>query len=144
VTPRSWPVLCYDGSCGLCARSVQFVLRRERPGHDYLRFATLQGPWGARARAEHPDLAGVDSVVWLEADGRVSVRGSAVLAVLRYVGGWWGLVASVGSVVPRVLRDAIYDSIARRRYATFGRDTSCLLPTPEQRARFLDDSASVQ
>src|SRR6476661_1217687 len=59
------PILLYDGSCGLCAQSVQFVLRHEARSQR-LRFATLQGPHGAAALKSNPGLAAVDSVVWLE------------------------------------------------------------------------------
>lgn len=136
------PILLYDGSCGLCARSVQFVLQHE--GRPYgLNFATLQGPHGEAARRSHPELATIDSVVWLEPspDGgapRILVRSQAVLAVLRHLGGVWAFLASIGRVMPRVSRDALYRVVARYRYRVFGRDQSCLLPTPEQRARFLD------
>ena len=136
------PVLLYDGRCGLCARSVQFVLRHERASRR-LRFATLQGPHGARALATYPALRGVDSVVWLEpsVDGaapRVLVRSDAVLAVLRHLGGGWAWLARIGRLMPRVSRNALYGIVARYRYRLFGHDTSCLLPTPEQRRRFLD------
>lgn len=136
------PILLYDGSCGLCARSVQFVLAHEHGSHA-LRFATLQGEHGRRALASRPSLAGVDSVIWLEpsqADrpARVLVRSEAVLAVLRHLGGPWRALASVGRIVPRVSRDALYRIVARYRYRVFGREQACLLPTPEQRARFLD------
>jgi predicted DCC family thiol-disulfide oxidoreductase YuxK len=134
-------VLLYDGSCGLCARSVQFVLRHERASHR-LRFATLQGPHGTRALEAQPSLAGVDSVVWLERSGdgsdRMLVRSDAVLAVLDYLGGGWKWLARLGRLVPRLSRDTIYRVVARYRYRAFGRDQSCLLPTPEQRRRFLD------
>ncbi len=136
------PILLYDGSCGLCARSVQFVLGHEH-GSRGLRFATLQGEHGRRALASEPTLAGVDSVIWLEpaSDGRparVLVRSEAVLAVMRHLGGPWKLLAAVGRVVPRISRDTLYRIVARYRYRVFGREQACLLPTPEQRARFLD------
>ena len=134
-------VLLYDGRCGLCARSVQFVLRHERASQR-LRFATLQGPHGSGALAMQPPLAGIDSVVWIEpsSDGsdRVLVRSDAVLAVLDHLGGGWRWLARVGRLVPRLSRDALYQVAARYRYRVFGRDGSCLLPTPDQRARFLD------
>ena len=135
------PILLYDGSCGLCAQSVQFVLRHEARSHR-LKFATLQGPHGAAALRSNPELVQVDSVVWLEpsADGsapRVLVRSEAVLAVLRHLGGKWALLAGIGRLVPRISRDALYRVVARYRYRVFGRDQSCLLPSPEQRARFL-------
>ena len=126
------PILFYDGSCGFCAGSVQFVLARDR--RRTLRFGPLQGTSGRALTARHPSLLGIDSVVWL--DGEVPLtRGDAVLAVLRYLGGGWGTLAALGRVVPRALRDLLYDLVARRRFQLAAR--ACLLPTPEERARFL-------
>ena len=136
--PDDAPVLLYDGACGFCARSVRFVLARDREG-GALRFATLQGPVGAAAHRARPALAGIDSVVWYEpAAGRVLVRSEAALAVLRYLGGPWRALAAVGALVPRPVRDAAYALVARNRHRLAGSADGCLLPTPAQRARFLD------
>jgi predicted DCC family thiol-disulfide oxidoreductase YuxK len=134
------PVLLYDGDCGFCARSVQFVLSREpATRREALRFAPLQGAFGTRVRAEHPELQGIDSVVWYEpsSHGRsaIRVRSDAGLMTLRHVGGWWAFAASVGGMVPRALRDAVYDLIARHRLDLSA--PACLLPTEAQRRRFL-------
>ena len=135
-------VLLYDGTCGFCAASVQFVLRHERRAT--LRFATLEGPLGEGARRSHPELAGVDSVVWVEpARGRVLVRSDAALAVAAYLGGPWRALAALGRLVPRRLRDAVYDLIARNRYRIAGRVEACPVPTPEQRGRFIDGPGPV-
>ena len=134
-------VLLYDGTCGFCAASVQFVLRHERRRRT-LRFATLDGALGERARRARPALAGVDSVIWLEGE-RVLVRSEAALAVADYLGGPWKALAALGRLVPRRLRDAAYDLIARNRYRIAGRVESCPLPTPEQRGRFLDLAGPV-
>jgi predicted DCC family thiol-disulfide oxidoreductase YuxK len=138
------PILLYDGECGLCARSVQFVLAHESPDRSTrrcaLRFAPLQGTLAARVRADHPMVATIDSVVWIEidADGheQVAVRSAAALSALAYLGGGWRLLARAGRLVPRPVRDAVYDIVARHRQALM--TPSCLLPTPEQRRRFLD------
>jgi predicted DCC family thiol-disulfide oxidoreductase YuxK len=132
--------LLYDGTCGLCATSVQFILQREK--HDRsLRFAPLQGETAAAILRAHPELADVDSVILVEQDGntapKISVRSEAVIKVLRYLGGMWSGLATVASIVPRFVRDASYNVVAKTRYKVFGRDTACLLPTPEQRLRFL-------
>ena len=132
--------LLYDGTCGLCATSVQFILQREKRDRS-MRFAPLQGETAAAIVRAHPELAAVDSVILVEDDGttapRISVRSDAVIKVLRYLGGVWSMLAAVASIVPRLLRDAAYNLVARIRYKVFGRDTACLLPTPEQRVRFL-------
>lgn len=141
MTDRS-PILLYDGSCGFCARSVQFVLDHERDRRS-LRFARLEGPLGESLRARRPDLKTVDSVLWFEprgadSDGEVFARSAAVLRVLRYLGGRWRGAATVSEIVPRPIRDWVYDVVARYRKRILKRSPSCLLPTPEQRARFLD------
>lgn len=137
---ESGPVLLYDGTCGFCAESVQFVLRHDRAGT--LRFAALQGAFGAEVRSRHPDLARVDSVVWVDParDGsteRVLVRSDAALRVARYLGGRFHL-ARLAAVLPRPLRDAGYNLVARHRHRLLADGPSCLLPPPEVRRRFLD------
>ena len=132
--------LLYDGTCGLCAKSVQFILAREKPGEATLQFAPLQGETASAMLRERPELSRIDSVIWINDDttpATVLVRSSAALAALRYVGGVWGVLARIALIVPRALRDAVYDLVARTRYRFFGRDTSCMLPSPEQRMRFL-------
>lgn len=133
------PVLLYDGLCGFCDGTVQFVLKHDRK--QVLRFATLQGEFARRIIARHRELEGVDSLVLVEPDGtgteRVYVRSSGALRVARYLGGAWHLTRVV-AIVPRVLRDWAYDLFARHRYKVWGRYESCPIPSPEQRARFID------
>ena len=134
-------MLLYDGACGFCAESVQFVLQHDR--QRTLRFASLQGATGVDVRTRHPELETVDSVIWYEHDGDsarelVLVRSSAVLRVLRYLGGAWSLVAWAGTLVPRSVRDRVYDFIARHRHKLVRGAPACVIPTPDQRERFLD------
>ncbi len=135
------PVLLYDGSCGFCQQSVQFVLRHER--QTTLRFAPLRGALGGAIRVRHPELVNADSVVWWEpgtdsTPEQVLTKSAAALRVVRYLGGWWSLL-SVGWVVPRAVRDVVYDFIARHRHRLAAPDDSCMLPTPDTRSRFLLD-----
>jgi len=128
-------ILLYDGSCALCGASVQFLLRHERS--HVLRFAPLAGATGLTVRAGHPELAGADSMVWYEpASGLVRIRSDAALAAARYLGGAWSALAAAAALVPRRLRDRLYDLIARHRHRFTG--AACVVPTAAQRARFLD------
>jgi len=134
------PILLYDGTCGFCARSVQFVLRHEAPA-GVLRFARLEGPLGEALRARHPELATIDSLIWYEpptatTSERIAWRSRGVLRVARYLGGVWAILGSLGMVVPRSFSDAIYAWIARHRHELAA--AACIVPTPAQRARFID------
>jgi predicted DCC family thiol-disulfide oxidoreductase YuxK len=143
MTEAAGPVLLFDGSCGFCAGSVQFVLRHDRRGT--LRFAALESPFGQRAIARHPQLRHSDSVVWLDESGGpsttpghqpVRLRSDAALRVLEYLGGWW-TIGRIFRIVPRVVRDAAYDLIARHRHQLSR--PACLVPTAAERHRFLSD-----
>lgn len=132
------PLLLYDGTCGFCAEGVQFVLRHES-GNQSLRFASLQSATGADVCARHPELTGVDSMIWYEPDtDLVLVRSRAALRVLRYLGGVWSALGAAGAIVPRVIRDAVYDLVARHRHKLVRTGDVCVIPSPEQRARFVD------
>ena len=115
-----------------------FVLRRDRSGA--LRFAPLAGAYARGVAARHPALAGADSMAWVEAaragvPERVFVRSAAALKVARYLGGAWNITL-MAWLVPRPLRDAAYDLVARHRHRLAR--AACVMPTPETRERFLD------
>ena len=133
-------LLLYDGTCGFCARSVQFVLRHEGPSRA-LRFASLDGPTGRTLHANHPELASVDSLILYTpaAAGRterILIRSDAVLAIATYLGGVWRVLGGLGRMIPRFVRDGAYDWVARNRYRLAAR--SCPVPTTEERRRFVD------
>jgi len=130
------PILLYDGVCALCNGAVRFVLARDRRGT--LRFAALQGSTAADVRRRHPRLASEDTMVWVEPSGAIRLRSDAAIAAGRYLGGFWGALASLAAIVPRFPRDAVYDFVAHVRYKTFGKYAACPIPAAEHRARFLD------
>jgi predicted DCC family thiol-disulfide oxidoreductase YuxK len=130
------PVLLYDGSCGFCSATVQLVLGHDRRGT--LRFAALQSPFSERVLAQHPELRGVDSVVWVDlVKGQVLTRSAAGLRVAAYLGGMWRL-ALILWIVPRPIRDWGYDLFARHRHLVTRRAALCMVPSPDVRHRFLD------
>jgi predicted DCC family thiol-disulfide oxidoreductase YuxK len=133
----SRPVLLYDGLCGFCNTTVQFILGHE--SRQTLLFAPLQGSFAAGVIERHPQLRQIDSLVWVEGEGRderVAVRSSAALAVARYMGRIWRLL-TVLWIIPRPIRDFAYDQFAQRRVNLFGRYGSCPVPGKAVRARFL-------
>lgn len=129
------PVLFFDANCLLCNGSVRFILRHER--RPSIIFAPINGTtwkemFGADAAPGPPQ-----SVVLVD-DSGVHTKSKAVLRIQRHMGGGWSWLARFGAVVPPLVRDFFYDMIARHRYRWFGRTDECLLPTPENRRRFLD------
>jgi predicted DCC family thiol-disulfide oxidoreductase YuxK len=137
---RAGPILLYDGACGFCARSIQFVLRHER-ADGALRFARLEGPLGTALRDRHPELASIDSLIWYEpatatAPERLLWQSRGVLRVARYLGGLWAVLGSLGMIIPRHVGDAVYVWIAKHRHALA--PDACVVPTPTQRRRFID------
>jgi predicted DCC family thiol-disulfide oxidoreductase YuxK len=129
-------VILFDGVCNLCNGWVRFVIRRDR-GHHY-RFAPLQSSVARRIlAAAGVDPEALDSVVLVEG-GRAYTRSDAALRILRRLGRGWPALALL-RVVPRFVRDIVYDWIAAHRYRWFGRQAVCMVPTPELRARFLDE-----
>src|ERR1700735_242776 len=129
-------MLFYDGHCGLCHRAVRFVVRHDRSGHAF-RFAPLQGET-FRERVFLPQRETLpDSMVVLTGDGSLLTRSDALIYILRRLGGGWKLLAGVLGVIPRPLRDFVYDFVARVRYRIFGRrDEYCPVVPPELRTRF--------
>ena len=134
-------VVLYDGVCGLCNGVVKFLLPRERGQR--IRFATLQGAYAAAALARHgivPPPGAPESIVLIEQPGtvdeRLYFRSEAALHIAAALPGAWRL-SGVFRLVPRVVRDWVYDRVARSRYRIFGRHDTCPMPTPESRSRFL-------
>jgi predicted DCC family thiol-disulfide oxidoreductase YuxK len=140
MTTAPAPVLLYDGTCGFCARSVQFVLERDRKRT--LRFAALDSAFGRAVIDRHPELRGIDSVLYVEpsdpnGDERVFAYSAAATRVASYLGGGWRLFQLIG-IVPAAIRDAVYRLIARHRHMLSGNRPRCLIPSPQDRARFLE------
>ena len=132
------PVILFDGVCNLCNASVQWVIERDKEGR--FDFAPLQSDAARRELAKLMDVKEIDtlpdSIVLLDSDG-VHVRSTAALRILRELGSWYMLLR-LGVVLPRPIRDAVYNLVARNRYRWFGRRDVCMTPTPDIAARFLD------
>jgi predicted DCC family thiol-disulfide oxidoreductase YuxK len=134
VTTDGGPILLFDGVCNLCNGLVQWVIAHDPEAR--FRFASLQSDAGRALLTQHRlPLDAMDTVVLLDGDAHWT-KSAAALEAARRLGGLWTLT-SILVLVPRPLRDAVYDWVARNRYARWGKRDACWLPTPELRARFL-------
>lgn len=136
--PADGPLVLYDGLCGFCDVTVQWLLAHDSAGR--LRFAPLQGPTAAAVLARHPLPEGLDSIVLVEgtggADERVSWYATAIFRICGYLPSPWRAAAAL-RIVPRVFADLGYRAFAAVRFRVWGRRDACRVPTPAERARFL-------
>jgi predicted DCC family thiol-disulfide oxidoreductase YuxK len=127
-------IVLYDGVCGLCNRSVQWLLRRDRGRA--LWFAPLQGETAAMLRARHPEIpTALETVVYVD-EGRVHLRSQAFLHAARHLGRPWRWAHGL-RWLPAFPLDLLYRVIARIRYRVWGKYESCRLPDAGDRARLL-------
>jgi len=134
VENASGPILLFDGVCNLCSGVVQWVIAHDPAAR--FRFASLQSEAGRALLAQHGlPLDALDTVVLLDG-GAHWTKSDAALETARRIGGAWSLAAAF-ALAPRRLRDALYDWVARNRYARWGKRDEGWLPNPELRARFL-------
>jgi predicted DCC family thiol-disulfide oxidoreductase YuxK len=133
ITADPSPMLVYEGSCGFCSHSVQFLLRHERR-HD-LSFVTRNSELGKELRRIH-GLESVESMLWIEG-GQAFAESDAVMKAADYLGGWWCRLAVLGSFCPSFILNGVYRFIAKNRRRLSSRAAVCPDPSPEQRNRFL-------
>lgn len=127
------PIVFFDGVCGLCNSSVDFVMARDRRG--IFRYAPLQGETAA-ARLNPRDVASLNSIVLVD-DAGVHRHSTAIVRILGHLGGGWKFAAALLWLIPRPLRNLGYRCVAANRYRLFGKKEACRMPTPEERERFL-------
>ena len=126
----------YDGECGFCHRSVQFLMQENSSGTAF-RFSPLQGSTFSRLVPTEQRVGLPDSLILCDQTGKLHLRSEAALLAGSMLDGYWRPLAALGRVVPRALRDTGYDFFARNRTRWFGKSaTLCPLLPPAQRALF--------
>lgn len=126
----------YDGDCGLCHHAVGFLLARDEDGSRF-RFAPLGGETFERTVPPAARAALPDSIVLQQADGTLLLRSDAALHAFSRLGGGWKIVAALGRLWPRPLRDLVYDGVARVRKRLFAKPAGvCPVLPPPLRKRF--------
>ena len=130
----SHSIVLFDGVCNYCNGRVNFVIKHDKK--DRFRFAALQSEVGkAILEKYHVPAVDMSSFVLIE-DGKYYLRSTAALRLLKRLGGIYSLLYAF-IIVPRFLRDGVYNYVARNRYKWFGKMESCMVPTKEVRGRFL-------
>ena len=125
-------IIFFDGVCHLCNSFVDTVVSLDR-SHVF-QFAPFQGET-AKALLNDQDRNSLETVIYFEA-GVPYRKSSAVIKILTKLGGPYKLL-NLGWIIPRFLRDAMYGFVAKNRYAWFGKEETCRIPTPEERSYLL-------
>lgn len=128
------PIILFDGVCNFCNSSVNFIIRRN--SKSTICFAALQSAAGKKLleRYDFP-LTEMQTIVFIE-NGMVYTKSTAALRICRHLRGLWPLCYGF-IIVPRFIRDGIYNLIAKNRYKWFGVRQECMIPTPDMKKRFL-------
>lgn len=127
-------IVLFDGDCNFCNANVQFIIKRDPVAHFH--FTSLQSDIGKQLIKEHAIHADTDSLVLIE-NNKAYVKSTAALRIAKKLDGLWHLLF-IFILIPRKLRDVVYDFIATNRYKWFGKnEDACTLPSPEIRQRFL-------
>lgn len=130
------PVLFFDGVCNLCNGFVQTIINKDKKA--LFRFSSLQSGAGGKV-LQHikQDLGSVPDSLILVYKGKYYLKSDAALKTASLLKGRW-LILTVGYIFPRFIRNSIYDFVAARRYKWFGKQATCMIPTPELYERFLN------
>ena len=128
------PIILFDGVCNFCNGAVNFIIRQDKKG--VFKFAPLQSNKGQELAEKHSlPKTNFDSFILIE-NGKVYKRSTAGLKLCNKLPWYWKWT-QVFWIIPKFLRDAVYDFVAKNRYKWFGKKETCMIPTPEVRSRFL-------
>ncbi len=134
--PQDKKIILFDGVCNLCNSSVQYVIKHDKK--DIFRFVALQSELGQKI-AKHigVDTSKIDSIVLYEPKIAYYTKAQAAFKIANELGGWISLLTFF-SIFPNALQNFGYDFIAKNRYKWYGKKESCMMPTPEIKAKFLE------
>lgn len=134
--PKNKKIILFDGVCNLCDSLLQFVIRHDKK--DVFRFVALQSTLGQEI-VNHIGIQNknIDSIILYVPGVAYYYKSSAALEIARELGGFFHL-GTVFKIIPTVLRNYIYDYVAKNRYSWYGKKASCMIPTPELKSKFLE------
>jgi predicted DCC family thiol-disulfide oxidoreductase YuxK len=129
------PVILFDGVCNLCNASVQYVIKHDKKR--LFRFASLQSSFGEKVLKENNLRNDAFNSFILLDNNKIYTRSTAALLVAKKLNGLIKLLYGF-IIVPKFIRDFVYDVIAKNRYRWFGKKEACWVPTPELKSLFFE------
>lgn len=128
------PLILFDGVCNFCNYWVNFAIRRDKQKR--LRFTPLQGSTATKVLPVYKINPSALSSVMLIEKGKAYTQSSAAIRICKHLDGGWKILYGL-MIIPKPVRDLIYNWIARNRYRWFGKKDLCMIPSPEVKERFL-------
>ena len=133
--PKHKQLILFDGVCNLCNSSVQYVIKHDK--RDLFMFASLQGDTGKQLiKTYNIDTSKLDSILLYTPNKGIVSKSTAALKIASKLGFPQNLM-SVFFIIPQVIRNWIYDFVAKNRYKWYGKKDACMIPTPELKCKFL-------
>lgn len=134
MNPINQHIILFDGVCNLCNGVVQFIIRNDTERR--FKFASLQSESGQDlSRIYGLPTENFSSFVYLRS-GRFLLQSDAALYLAKDLGYPWKIFFAC-IIVPKILRNAVYNCISKNRYRFFGKNESCLLPEKGMQGLFL-------
>lgn len=134
--PKHKKLILFDGVCNLCNTAVLYVIKRDK--EKVFMFAPLQSDIGSKIIKKYNiDINKIDSILLFEHDKGLYYKSTAALKIASTLSFPTKLL-SIFLLVPSFIRNVIYDYIAKRRYKWYGKQDSCMIPTPELNSKFLE------
>ena len=128
------PLLFFDGVCNLCNSSVQTIIKKDR--HQKFKFASIQSDAAKEILLQFDNFnSSIDSIILIN-NGKLFYKSSAVLRVCKILGSVYSFLI-IFWLIPKPIRDWMYDFVAKNRYSWFGKRESCMIPSVELEDRFL-------
>jgi len=123
-------IIIFDGICNLCNKSIGLIITLDK--EKQFKYTSLQGEYVKNIKIKED----INSIIFYE-DGMLYYKSTAILKIFKSLGGVW-VFTNISYVIPRFLRDIIYDFIAKYRYKIFGRMQSCRIPKKDEQALFME------
>ncbi len=134
--PREKKLILFDGVCNLCNTTVQYVIKHDK--NDVFRFTALQSNLGKQIiEAFEIDPTKTDSILLYSKEFGIKSKSSAALHIARLLSFPNNLMTAF-FIVPPIIRNKVYDYIAKNRYKWYGKREHCIIPTKALKAKFLE------
>ncbi|GLB52399.1 thiol-disulfide oxidoreductase [Neptunitalea chrysea] len=135
--PKDKHIVLFDGVCNLCDEAVQRIIKNDKK--DLYRFASLQSTLGQTLCEQRGiDTSKIDSIILIIPGIAYYLKGDAALEIAKNMRRWYPLLGFLKNILPSTITNKVYDYIAQNRYKWYGKKESCMIPTPELKAKFLD------